>query len=399
MPKPHPFYLIKRPSKRGQVYYVVYDVDPGHPKSTSILVDPEAKTNRHEPAGHDDAVAWAYSNLNIKRDSSVTLGRFAKDFFTDKCTWVQRMKKKGYTWHPLHLPLHRGRLLNYILPRFKSVSIHMIVPKLIDEWLMDLDSARNGTPLSPGSLDKILVGMKIILREAEYQAYIQWHGKNPAEKIEPFDRREGRGRREPFTIEEIRLLFPIEVAAAVEIWQTPGWYAYFLMQWVTGMRPSEVAGFMLKDWIKEYHGAVIERAIEHRTLRIKGLKTEKRGTTVKAVFFSEQLEEILCNLEEQGAPRDDLLFRSVNGKPIILESAAKHFRICVPHAGVELRGRTPYCLKHSFYTEALKHMAEGDVAKLAGHRYPRKEYDHRKAIDFLKQRQGLKRLVDRINAA
>ena len=107
MPKPYPFYLIKRPSKRGQVYYVVYDVDPGHPKSTSIIVDKSAKTKQYEPAGYDDAVAWAYANMSIRRDSSITLGRFAKDFFTEGCTWVQRMKKKGYTWHPLHLPLHR----------------------------------------------------------------------------------------------------------------------------------------------------------------------------------------------------------------------------------------------------------------------------------------------------
>lgn len=389
-----PYHKDFRFKKTRGYWYVIYRIDPGHTRSTGIPVDLSKKD-----LGEMEAVAWAYANMSIKRDSSITLGRFAKDFFTDNCAWVQRMRKKGYTWHPLHLPQHRGRLINYILPRFRSVPIHMIRTKQIDEWLMDLDSARSGAPLSPGSLDKILVGMKIILREAEYQGVINWHGKNPAEKIEPFDRRESRGRRQPFTLEEIRKLFPGDFAAAVEIWQTSEWYAYFLMQWVTGMRPSEVAGFMLQDWIKEYHGAVIERAIEHRTLRIKGLKTEKRGVTVKAVFFSEQFEEILFKLEENGAPRDDLLFRSINGKPIILESAAKHFRICVPRAGVELRGRTPYCLKHSFYTEALKHMTESDVAKLAGHRYLRKEYDHRKAIDFLKQRQGLKRLVDRINAA
>ncbi|HUU39776.1 MAG TPA: site-specific integrase [Desulfatiglandales bacterium] len=275
----------------------------------------------------------------------------------------------------------------------------MITPKLIDEWLMDLDSVRYGIPLAPGSLDKVLVAMRIILAEAEYQGFISWHGKNPAEKVEPYDRRESRGRRQPFSIEEIHVLFPPDLSKALEIWQTPGWYAYFLMQWVTGMRPGEVSGFMLKDWVKEYHGAVIERSIEHRTYRIKGLKTEKRGLTVKAVFFSDQLEEILSYLESHGAPTEDLLFRSVTGKPVILETANKHFKASVVRAGLGLNSRTQYSLKHSFYTEALKHMAEADVAKLAGHRYLRKEYDHRKAIDFLKKKQGLKRLVDRINAA
>jgi hypothetical protein len=51
MAKAHPFYLIKRPSKRGKAYPVVYGLDTGYPKSTGVLVDPQAKSKRHEPAG------------------------------------------------------------------------------------------------------------------------------------------------------------------------------------------------------------------------------------------------------------------------------------------------------------------------------------------------------------
>ena len=56
----------------------------------------------------------------------------------------------------------------------------------------------------------------------------------------------------------------------------------------------------------------------------------------------------------------------------------KHFKASVIRAGLELQGRTQYCLRHTFYTEALKRMPEKEVEKMAGHKSLRKEYDHRK---------------------
>ena len=82
---------------------------------------------------------------------------------------------------------------------------------MIDEWLMDLDSFRSGIPLSPASLDKMLVAMRKILGEAKYQGYI---GENPADSISFFNIRSER-KREPFTMEEINLMFPDEIERAI----------------------------------------------------------------------------------------------------------------------------------------------------------------------------------------
>jgi hypothetical protein len=143
MKRSHPFRFEKRPSKRGQVYYVVYDHDPAHPKSTSVLVDPRRRRQSWESAGYDDAVAWAYANMEtIQSHTTVTFREFAQHFFDPElCTWTKRKagknRRKGIIdrapFGAEYLPANRGRLENYLIPRWGSVPIHRITTKAIDE--------------------------------------------------------------------------------------------------------------------------------------------------------------------------------------------------------------------------------------------------------------------------
>ena len=89
--------------------------------------------------------------------------------------------------------------------------------------------------------------------EAKYQGHIR---ENVALGVEPYDAWTGH-RREAFTADELKELFPIELNEALHIWQSLEWYGFFLMMRTCGLRPQEVAGFMLSDWLKDYHGAVI----------------------------------------------------------------------------------------------------------------------------------------------
>lgn len=393
MGKHKPYHDDFRFKKVGGVFYVIYKTDPAHPRSTRIPVS----------EGESAAVNWAYANMHRPREQSISLRQLAVDFFIPgKCTWTNRKLIKARrnnreAFAPSYLGVNRGRLVNYILPRFGSVPLHMITAKAIDEWLLNLDSVRFGLPLSTSSLDKILNAMRKILGEAKYQGQLR---ENVAADVEPYDAWTGH-RREAFMVAELRELFPVELNRALEIWQSLDWYAFFLMMRTCGLRPQEVAGFMLSDWMKDYHGAVISRRIvrDKKALRVvEGLKTANSGMTVKPVVFSDHLERILALLEERGAPANDLLFRSVNGKPIGAETSNKHFGYSARRAGVELEGRTQYSLRHSFYTELLKHLPEKDVEKMAGHKSLRKEYDHRKGVDFLKAAQPMRDVINQISA-
>ena len=64
MKRSHPFRFEKRLTKRGNVYYVRYDADPARPKSTGVLVSPRDRKSNHEPAGLNDAIAWAYAYMD-----------------------------------------------------------------------------------------------------------------------------------------------------------------------------------------------------------------------------------------------------------------------------------------------------------------------------------------------
>lgn len=357
-------------------------------------MDPRQRHHSWEPADYNDAVAWAYTNMEtVQSRSTISFREFAQHFFDpERCTWTKRKfaknRRKGIEdripFGAEYLPAHRGRLKNYLLPRWGPVPLNRISAKAIDEGLMDLDSSRTGFPLSPASLDKVLTALRHILGEAKYQGYL---AENHAAAVEPYSTAASR-QREPFILVEIRKLFPEDIDEAIRIWQSLSWYGYFLMQWTCGLRPGEVGAFMLQDWIKEHHGAVIRRALENKTLNIKGLKTEKRGMTVK-------LESVLTLLEFQGVANDKLLF-TVNDRPIKAETANKHFNASAARAGVDLQSRTQYCLRHTFYTEALEIMPEKEVEKMAGHKMLRKEYDHRKGLDFLKTAQPLRKIVNKL---
>lgn len=384
-----PFKIWKKKSGKSLKYYVIFDHDPGKPKSTGIPVE-KKDSNPGQPWGYDAAVAWAYAKLDRERVSEDTLfGDFARDFFTEKCRWRIRAERRGREYSHLFYTSNRGWLVNYILPRWEAVPFKWITTKALDEWLMQLDSTQNKAPLSPSSLDKIIQTLRKVFTQAVYEGYIS---DNPASRLEPYDNKISKKR--PFTQEEIDKLFPADYDEAIRIWLTHDWYTFFLMEKVCGLRPGEISTFKLSDWIPELHGALISRALEPQTGKVKGLKTSKQGARVKPALFSDILEDALNVYIFQGKDPDDFLFWSTEGNLICTDTSNKHFKYAAKRAGVDLAGRTQYSLRHTFYTDLLRKLPEKDVTMMAGHRNLRKEYDHRKAEDFLRAAAPIREIIN-----
>ncbi len=375
-------------------WYVLYRKDEAHPKSTGIPADP-AVPDQNESA----AVHWANAGLYIEKPSKITFEEYAKDFFIpDKCKWTRRniTGRRQKKYNSLYLSSKRGYLANYLIPCFGFLQFHMISTNLIDDTLEKLDSIMYGVPLSGSSLDKILHTFRIILQEAKRDELVR---DNVAYDVEPFDTTKGSRKREPFTQQEIKKLFPGNLTECIRIWGTLQWYGYFLMMYTGGLRPQEVSAFEYPDWIQDENGAVFHQRLDSNTMEIMdGLKTVDKGMTIKAVVFSERLEWLLQLMIEQGAPRTGVFFLSENNRPIGSETANKHFKASSKRAGLELGKRTQYCIRHTYYTELLKVIPERDVEQLAGHTTLRKEYDHRKGIDFLRKRKGLRDAINKLIA-
>lgn len=186
------------------------------------------------------------------------------------------------------------------------------------------------------------------------------------------------------------------------------WITYFLTEAVTGWRPGEVGGLHIEDRIIEkiktsdeviaIKGIVAHRNVDNVKRKIKnGIKTSKRGVKIKAALMTSRLEEEFNLLEKEKVKNNDEspLWFHIQGIPTRSESANKHFKGACKRAGIERKGRTQYCLRHSLATD-LHVVAEKDfVNRLMGHTKYRKEYDHRDGIALLK---GLIGNYDKIEA-
>ena len=378
-----PYHDDFRFKNRNGIYYVIYRTRPDRPVSTGQRTE-------------EEAIAWAYAHRDERPSPKITLKDFARDFFIPgKCSWSTRMLEKGRTYHAEYFPAHRGRLLQYILPKFGPLVLSAITAKTIDEWLMHLEGVRVGEQLSAASRMKILIAFRKIMDEAKYQGIIS---SNPAEEVEPFT--DSRPGREPFTIDELRRLFPDDIADLMIIWQGLSWATFFYILATCGLRPGEAKALKWGDWDKSRHGAVISQAVENKTGRLKGLKTERAGVSMKAAMFTEKAENLLLMLEAktENTDPDQLIFIRENGRPHITETVLKHFKASCDRAGIDRRGRTTYSLRHSFNTHLAKLASLSQVQDAMGHvtLSSSKRYFHPTPEALLEKAQGIRDLVQQV---
>ena len=364
-------------SKTGKMFYVMFASRPGKWIST----------------GQDnvrDAVLWSEDHLDNPegktRYNCPTLKQFAEGFFSeDKHGWKKRQNKKNKEYASDYFRANQGRLDNYIIPKFGDLLISAIRPRMIDDWLLDLDS------LSDNSRNKILISFRIILDEAEDQGLVK---ENSARKVTPItERHTARGI---FTEKEITTLFNQNRKTNLGIWLTYEWYLFFKIQMVCGLRPGEVAALSWGDFHPELSGLVVSKSYDNNTGKIKGLKTEKKGVKEKvSILDKKTLSEIQEYFMHKESPSPfELFFLSTKGNLIRPESSLKHFKASCTRAGINLNGRTQYSLRHTFDTDLLKHLSRDVVNDLMGHTSYRAEYDHRTPKDRLEQLQHVKSVVN-----
>jgi integrase len=314
------------------------------------------------------AIAWAKRHrASLLRMDSATLGEFAKGFYDDKSAWVRRrIAKLGRdgAFSAEFLPQHRARLKNYLMPAFKDFPLQEITRRMFDDWLLELKGVYGGQhgaeSIKNSTKNKIIDCLKHIMVEAVDQGIIE---HNPIDGIKPFGRDEDA--REVFNAPELKALFPVDRGAAEAVWLSQMWLSYFVILRDTGIRPGELHALTWGDWMPEYGGFPITKAIENKTGRVKGTKT---GSVKPAYLSTRGLQELeIWRTVSKHTDPKDLIFSFDGRGHILTETAAKHFRGACARAGVDRRRRTPYCLRHSFATFALDELPLALVQKLLGH--------------------------------
>jgi len=342
--------------KDGAYYYVQYAERPGKWYST------------HQD-NESDALLWAKRNKGtLLAPREITLQEFSAGFYDDTSPWVLRRKaKSSRDSRDSHdfLPQHRARLKNYLLPAFGDQPLKDITRRVFDDWLLECTGIRGrknrtGHPIKNSTKNKLMDCMKHIMTEAVDQGILE---RSPIEGIKAFGRDEEA--REVFNADELKKLFPTDRAETEAIWMNQMWLAYFVVLRDTGIRPGELHAVTWKDWMPQYGGFPVTKAIENSTGKVK---TTKTGSVKPAYLSARGVQELLIwQAECKHTEPKDLVFSFDGHTPHLTETANKHFRGALKRAGVERRKRTPYCLRHSFATFALDELPLDMVQKLLGH--------------------------------
>lgn len=208
---------------------------------------------------------------------------------------------------------------------------------------------QTGGLLSAATMEKVVTTLRIIMREAKYHLLIK---ENPVADVVPWH---GPAKeRKAFTPEEIRGLFPEDPERLKKIWLKESWATYFYLMLTCGLRNGEVSALRWKDWYREEHGLIIKHAVENRSRRLKGLKTEKNGVKGRGVSLTARAESMLIVVSAQRPHETEDLIFHVKGRAIIPDVAGKHFRGACLRAKIDRGERTPYSLLHAFVTLMLE---------------------------------------------
>jgi integrase len=351
-------------------------------------------------ASEIEALAWARRRRGeLLAPRGITLREFAAGFYDDDSPWVRRRLAKlakDERFSAEYLPQHRARLKNYIIPAFGSFQLKDVTRRAFDDWLLDLKGLRGGhhgaESIKHSTKNKIIDCLMHIMDEAVDRGLIE---RSPIEGIAPFGRDEDA--REVFNADELKKMFPVDRHEAEKVWLSQMWLAYFVVLRDTGIRPGELHALTWGDWMPQYGGFPVTKAIENKTGRVKRTKT---GSVKPAYLSARGIQELMIwRAVCRRTAETDLIFSFDGDTPHITETANKHFRGALKRAEIERRKRTPYCLRHSFATHALDELPLEMVQKLLGHSVSSlvalRSYYHPSADNIMRSGLAAKDALDR----
>lgn len=340
-----------------------------------------------------NATLWAQAKLRERRQNDVTLRVYSEGFYTrtDEMSFRARNIRKNKKYTDNYYAAMNGRLQNYVLPVFGDVNLSRLDHLIIDDWFVTLKSKFSSKPLSSDSKNKILFCLSFILTEAVRVGLLD---ENPCDKVESIAARSNP--REAFSPQEMKIMFPPNDKQAVWVWGELKWACYFQILKCTGFRPGEVAGLRRDNYYPDLGGIYTTHTVESSKRQIvQRIKTTNKGKEYKIGLLSDQCMRLLDEYLKTISDTEEYLFK-VNGDYVTTFASNKHFVTYAERAGVEMEGRTQYCLRHTFQTAIAGEIDKNAVEELMGHTKYRQDYDHRDGRRRLQQLQNLRNTLKEI---
>lgn len=355
-----PYRFTKRKSER--YIYVTFRHIPGRWFSTGATTMPEA-------VRYADAVIMRDGLMETGKPE--TLRQFATGMFDkdDPRGFRRRNEARNRKYSDVYYKQMKGRLDNWILPALGQYTLSSLNPVLIEDWFL-------GIPKASNTRNKILMCLQYVLDEAMRAHLIESNPARQVTMINPIYR-----RREPFSKEEMAILFPDDLDSLVRVWGSVMWAGYFCVMKDTGFRPGEVSALRAKNWFPQYRGLYLTESVDCYTRAVKPtIKTSHKGMPYKIGKVTPMTARIIEILKAQS--EDGFLFGVPRqGSPheyrrIIPDTANKHLEGVAKRIGLDLAGRTQYSFRHTFDTDLFGRIPEDVRLQLMGHTSDRAEYLH-----------------------
>ena len=370
----------KRNLKKGSIWYFRL---PNDPKRSWLTTKATTRVQ-----------AEIYVDRFLReRRSPGTLAEFAHNFFDwDESPWIDRQRKLGYSFSRSVAQSRARHLVNYILPSFGASKLQEIKRADVEDWLVGLSHPRTNRKLAAQTKKHVKYTFNILMAEAERQELVAF---NPIVKIEKLgtDFR----RRDTFTQDDLRKLFPTDRERLEFIWSDLKWATLFHLLASTGLRSGEARALQWQHVRWERQGLIIAGAFKDDG----SLGTTKTGDG-RAVLLFEGTLQLLRAWHQTTEYRDaDALIFHNGGptQPLVREYISRSLRPAMQRAGVDFSSRNlvVHSLRHTFNTAARKSLPLEVVQELTGHSSDQMtdHYDHPTPVERLSRLSPVRDVIAR----
>lgn len=304
--------------------------------------------------------------------SSTLFGPFALKMFLPGADHLIRQEEKGIAMAETTRTAHRGRVLNYLFPKWEQISLADIQETDFEDWELALKGISNS------QRNNLIDTMTIIMQEAKRGRLI-----DTVPKFERFARLSKR--QSTLSDKELFALFPVDEKGLRKIWtitdsrEQPNdglmFGAAFCLAVSAGLRSAELRGVSREQLIckKLPDGGTLNGILVDRALDAKGNATTlKKGSDsdprTRAVIVPTRTMNVL-GFWLKHAKGEGLIF-TYHGHPISKEHLLARFNKGLANAKIQMEGRhlTVHGLRYTYNTRMRPLISSEALQEFVGHR-------------------------------
>ena len=322
-----------------------------------------------------------------KPTERIRLKDFTKNFFIwGTCDWIKRQHDAGRSFSEAVAKARRSQLVNYILPGFGDKYLDEISKREIESWIA-------GLYLSDQTKKHMIYTFKIVMQDAEDDDKIK---KNPLARLS----RRGlvSKKRDVFTLEELKLLFPDDMEAMLRIWRHLKYAAEALLSATTGMRAQETLALIWAKIFWDTNDILVDVAVKNNH-RIGTTKNKMKGL----VLMPDKTKKVLRQWYEETPFRapDDLVFWGQNRGCIAwIRNISVAFKKALENAEIKTGTRylTHHCFRHTYNTIMSNYIPGALLREQLRHKTPEMtaHYDNPSIEDLRKRIEPARAVVDSV---